>query len=196
MTKDDTYQSHVVTTTPDLPVTLQTAREHLRMDELTVEDNLIRSYIMAATRRIEKEYGMLILTQTVKQYHSGFPDSGMYMLLRLAPGIAVSSIKYIDSEGAEQTWSSDEYSEAIGPGGRCVFPGVGFSYPSGVAEQPDAVTITYTAGFGTAPTSVPDDIQLAILHLMAEMHARRDNPTVSMPQIVDLLMHPYWRPKA
>jgi hypothetical protein len=50
-----TYQGYAVTTAnADLPITMEMVRAHLRLDDITSEDALVQSYLLAAASYVEK----------------------------------------------------------------------------------------------------------------------------------------------
>jgi len=79
---------------------------------------------------------------------------------------AVNSIKYIDTAGANQIWSSAYYdvdtSSIVGR----VMPAYGQTYPA-TRWDINAVTVRFVAGYGTSPADVPRNDQLFLQQAIA-----------------------------
>ena len=195
MTHDLTYTAHQITaTSAELPVTLEIARMHLRNEDLRVDDSLVRGLIRSSERSIEQQYGLALLEQTVVQTHNAFPaSSDTPMLLRIAPLLSVTTIVYIDAAGATQTWSAAEYISGKFNNTAFVIPKSGFSWPTGLASLPNAVTITYEAGFGASAEAVPDQIRQAMLLNIGWLYENREDPTSTMARASENLLRPYYR---
>lgn len=195
MNRDTTYRAyHVETPNAELPVTLEQVRYHLRNEDMHFDDALLTAYIRAAAGYIERVYGLALLTQTIKQYHSEFPSgSNTPLLLRIAPLASITSIVYTDSAGVSQTWTASEYISGRLDLGGFVVPAIGYSWPGSVATLPNAVTVTYSAGFGAKPSTLPFPITQAILYMVADMYTRREDSVVSLPKASEHLLLPWYR---
>ncbi|MBF0358866.1 MAG: hypothetical protein HQL70_09680 [Magnetococcales bacterium] len=153
------------------PVTLAEAKAHLRVDS-AVEDEPITTSILAATGYIDGEDGWLgrsIVTQVWKMMLPGF---GSVIRLPLPPIQSVDSIKYVDLDGASQTLATDQYALTD----REVRPAYNVSWPS-TRVQPDAVTVTFTAGYGLAE-DVPAAIKAAILLHIGSLYQVRESHVI------------------
>lgn len=195
MTNDTTYRAYQVTAkSSELPVTLDMARMHLRNDDLRYDDDYLISVIHAAGAVIEKQYGLALLTQTVKQYHQAFPAcSDTPLLLRIAPLLSVTSIQYVDGAGDTQTWDAAEYNAGHYNQTAFIIPKVGYTWPSGLADTPNAVTITYQAGFGAKASTIPPDIRGALLLMIGSMYENREDSPSTLPMASQNLLMPYYR---
>lgn len=195
MTNDTTYRAHQVTVpNTELPVTLDTARAHLRNEDQRYDDDYIVGIIRAACAMVEKQYGLALLTQTVKQYHQAFPCAASApLLLRIAPLINVTSIEYVDSAGDTQTWNNTEYAAGHYNQTAFIIPKTNFTWPTGLANTPNAVTITYTAGFGTKASNIPNDIRSALLLIIGALYENREDAPSTLPVASQHLLLPYYR---
>lgn len=195
MTIDITYRSHKVTApNTELPVTLDQARMHLRNEDLRYDDDYLKSLIRAAGMAVEKQYGMALLTQTIEQYHQGFPcGPDAPLLLRIAPLLNVTSISYIDSAGDTQTWDSSEYASGHYDQTAFIIPKIGYSWPAASNHLPNSVTVTYTAGFGAKASSVPDNIRSALLLIIGALYENREDSPSTLPMASENLLRPYYR---
>lgn len=195
MQNDSTYKSYkVLAKSAELPAAMALVRQHLRNEDLRFDDDLVASYIRAAAATIERQYGLALLQQTVAQYHSAFPNtSDKPMRLRIAPLLSITSVVYVDSEGAAQTWAADNYTTGHYNGMPILVPKVGVSWPTAKTDAPNAVVITYEAGFGTSSEAVPADIRSAMLLIIAHLYEHRDDPPMSLPRASDILLQPYYQ---
>ena len=160
------------------PLTLDETKAHLRVDT-TDEDALIDRLIAAAVADIDGADGWLnraIMTQTWDLSLDGFPNAGKRQIrVPLPPLQSVSSITYIDTEGATQTLATSVY-DVFGIGGSQpaqIAEAHGESWPS-TRQQPDAVTVRFVAGYGGAAADVPQDIRHALLLIIGHWYARRE----------------------
>ena len=127
------------------PVTLAEAKLHARVDT-SADDSLITALIVAARQECEHIIGRALVTQTWEQVLPAFAVS---MDLDMAPVASITSIKYLDSAGAEQTLANTVYDlieEALPP--RVVLKD-GQSWPDVYAAD-DAVRIRFIAGLAEA----------------------------------------------
>lgn len=148
--------------------TVAEARDQVRVLHDS-EDSLIARYVAAATRHVEDVTGTRLLTQTVLCIADGFADT---MLLPVAPIQAVSAVRYIDGNGAEQLLGTDawlEHRQGLRPR---IARASGASWP-GVQARADAVRIEVIAGYGDA-ADVPEHIGQAILLLVGHWHQNRE----------------------
>jgi len=164
-------------------VTLADAKLHLRVDA-SDEDALIAALIVAATQAAEQEIGRALITQTWTLKLDAFPASAEYIDLFMPPIQSITSITYVDSDGATQTLATPEYTliaDTIRPQ---VAPVT--SWPA-TKTQPSAVVITYVAGYGAAPSNVPESIrQWALMHVGA-MYANRE----SVAEVSNIAVMPF-----
>lgn len=177
----------------DLPISLTDAKAHMRYDDLSQDDNQIQAYIMAATRTVEMVYGMAILTKTIKEYWSKFPCAPTKpLLLRINPVRSVTSVQYMDQNGTLQTWDISEWTSGGYNGSTFIVPKPNYTWPV-TWPVPNAITITYQAGFGAAPADVPLNIAQAIRIMVADMDLKREDTTQSLPRASENLLRPYYR---
>lgn len=192
--REPTYTAYKVTVpNTELPVTLETARMHLRADD-RYDDEYLKGLIVAAASNVEKQYGLALLTQTVAEYHRAFPCApDAPLLLRIAPLLSVTSIQYVDSAGDTQVWNAAEYAAGHYNQAAFIVPKTGFNWPSGLANLPNAVTVTYQAGYGAKASSIPADIRSALLLTIGYLYENREDAPSTLPTAADSLLRPYYR---
>jgi uncharacterized phiE125 gp8 family phage protein len=185
-----------------LPVTLEEARQHLRVDA-SDQDFVINGQIAAATDFVERDLQRALITQTWAQFFSGFVSPMRLAWLPIAtagspPGVPLVDISYIDGDGEQQDFDTSGYSiitDTIGAKIVSLYPA---SWPS-VYSRSDAVTVTYVVGYGDTGAAVPAMIRQAILLMVGEMFdSARENAvagTIAGPvaTTIDRLLWPYRR---
>lgn len=160
-----------ITPPAEPPVSLELARQQCQIDaDITDEDVLIDGMIKAAVDYCERQLGLTLITQE-KQYIGCFSS-----VIELTPNLlSVESIKYVDTEGVEQTLSADQYYNDIASVvGKVIKIG---TYPSTQATHPQPVTINFTCGYGDAD-AVPDSIKQCILMLVGHWYRNRESVSV------------------
>lgn len=181
----------------DLPVSLAEAKRHCRVDcAVTEDDDLIGSFIEAATAHLDGWSGVLgraLMNQTWRQDFSGF--SGC-MRLPLAPCSAIDAITYVDGDSVERTLSDGVYTLLSDARGPFVSLAAGQSWPSAL-RRPDAVSVSFVAGYGAEAGKVPAPLRTAIMMTVAHLYANReavgDGALAALPFGVDALIAPYRR---
>lgn len=176
------------------PVTLAEAKEQVREDG-SDSDTLIAALITAAREYVEERTGRALITQTWSLAMDGPPCGNDAIRLPRPPLQSVTSVVYVDEAGADQTWAVanyrvDTHSEParIALASDAVWP-----IPQFVAG---AVTVTYVAGYGDTPDTVPQAIRQAILLLVGHWYDHRSPEVVGtvvgrVGFTVDALLAPY-----
>ena len=163
-----------------LAVTLAEAKRQLRMEETTADDTLISDVLIpAAYDRAELATQRQLFTATWALKLDAFPCADRIELPR-PPLRSVTSVAYVDTNGDAQTWASSNYlSDAVATPitprcqrGRLALA-YGVSWPS-TRSQINAVTITFSAGYGTATTDLPKLLRQAILLDLTRLYEHRD----------------------
>jgi uncharacterized phiE125 gp8 family phage protein len=163
---------------------------HLRVDSAD-EDSLLPVYISAARRMLEQETSRRLITQTWTLYLDEFPDEEID--LQIGPVQSVSSVKYVDEAGVQQTVSPLDYAldTVTSPG--WVLPTLGKTWPSTRAVA-NAVEVTFVCGYGATGASVPEDLILwMLLHVSHWYENRAATTSQSMNRLpfVARLLDPY-----
>lgn len=182
------------------PIDLALAKAHLRLDTDT-ENTLIDALIRSSREYAEAFTGRPLITQTWDDKRDGFPCDGGPIWLPKSPVSAVSSITYLDTAGATQTWSSSDYRTDLPTGPKAakarITPGHGLSYPSTYGVM-NAVTVRFVCGYGTSGDAVPAPILQAMLLLIGHGYQTREPVmvgvgigAVQVPLSVEQLLWPY-----
>lgn len=139
----DRYTSQTVAPTAE-PISLAQAKRQLRVDG-TDDDILIAGLISAARNYVESQCSVSLVVATYRQTMDAFP-CGDTISLNFPPLVDVTSITYVDTAGATQTLATTVYSVLTSERPGKIKLKYGQSWPS-VRSQPDAVVITFRAGY-------------------------------------------------
>jgi len=180
------------------PVSLADIRAHLRIDH-TLDDEALLAYLNAARLELEGKDGWLnraFITQTWDWRLDAFPCSASrdYLaaydfVVPLPPLQSVTSIKYIDPAGTEQTLASTEYDvDAKSEPGR-IRPAYGKTWPS-IRYVPNAVTVRFIAGYGAGTAAIPGPIRLALIGRTGDFYTNRDTQA-PVPAWIEALLASY-----
>jgi uncharacterized phiE125 gp8 family phage protein len=176
----------VVTEPAIEPVKIETIKLDLRIDaDLTDHDILIGSLISAARRWIERRAKRALITQTLRLALDEWPATDRVVLSR-PPLQSITSIKYYDSAGGDNTFSSSSYfADTDREPGRAVLE-YGESWPSADLRPASAIRIDYVAGFGATEETIPAEYLNAIRMLVAAWYANPESIATSgaVPQPV------------
>lgn len=153
------------------PLSLDDAKDHLGiMADETGEDDKILSYISAARAVVESQSGLQLLTATYDVYFDRFESE---MVIHKSPIQSITSIKYIDTDGVEQTISASDYKLNDVRKFPSIKAAYGKSWPSTRCED-NAVVIRFVSGF-TSSTLVPDQAIHAIKLLIRQWYDSPNN---------------------
>lgn len=168
-----------IVTPPSIePVTLAEAKAHLRVDG-NDEDALINQLIAVARQALDGRDGLLgraLIQQVWKLTHDRFPRA---IEIPLPPLISVDGITYLDADAMTQTIDLGTVTvEGIGDAAPAILrPVSGTTWPE-TYDHPEAIAITFKAGYGTAAANVPAPIKQAMLLDIAHMFENREAVTI------------------
>ena len=158
----------LVTPPTEFPVPLSRAKHHMRVDSCDQND-LILAYIGAATEWAQNYTRRQFVTATFDLFLDRFCP---VILVPRSPLVSVTSVKYLDEGGTEQTVSATDYvvDSASAPGRVTLAEGA--SWP-GIQPVANAVRVRFVAGYGDQD-AVPDGVRAAILLLTAHLYEYRE----------------------
>lgn len=172
-------------------VSLDDAKAHLNVD-FPDDDTLIAAYVEAAIGSLA-HLNRALRPCVYALDRKCFADP---ILLPQPPLVAVESIYYLDTSGAEQPLVTSVYevkTDALGQG--LVRLKDGQSWPA-LRDRPDAVTITFQAGYET----LPGPLRAAVLLIVGALYDQRaeiaTSQVFSLPFGVDALVSTFriWTP--
>lgn len=166
------------------PISLTEAKAQLRL-EISADDDLVTDLIQGAREAVEDITKRQLITATWKLTLDAFPAE---IVLPLPPLQSVSSIKYYDTDGNQQTLSSSLYSvDTQSQPGR-ITPAYGESWPD-TRTINNAVEVNFVAGYGDAGSDVPMKIRQAMLLYITWGYEDREAMKMKPRAIDDLLSH-------
>lgn len=177
------------------PLSLTEAKSHTRV-VWDAEDTDVAAYIKAARVHAEAVTRRAFVQQVWDVFYDAFPgDSRERLELPLPPVVSVDSVKYTDTAGVLQTWDPAEY-QAVLPGGEAPPPATlvpkyadGYGWPS-PKDQPQAVVVRLTCGYGVLGSDVPEPIRQAMRVHVARMYELRDEEAAA-PERVGRILYPF-----
>lgn len=173
------------------PVSVAEVMDSFRGDDASAFTAQATMIIKALTRQAEARTGRALITQTFELIEDAFPCAGIDLCM---PDVqSVVTLKYLDTNGAQQTLSSGLYWLDSDSTPCTVYPVATTPWPNTYA-QINAVRVRFTVGFGDTADKVPDDIRCWII-----AHAIQilENPSGTIDQsfkplpFVDALLDPY-----
>ena len=166
----------------DLPVSLEEAKLHLRVDN-TEEDDLIVSLIeaaaMSATNKANRSFGLTVWEKRL----DAFPEAEIR--LPYSPVVKVSSVKYKDADGDQQTLAAENFKLAAADDNASIAPVV--EWPEGATD----IRVQYLAGYTIGiPSPVRQWMMLHVGHWYRNREAASEKTLVPVP-FGDSLIYPY-----
>lgn len=151
----------VITAPTVEPVTLAEVRAQIGITDATdtASDATITRRITEARQWAEDYMQRAIITQTQEVRLDAFPLGGV-IALPFPNLLSMVSVKYIDSDGAEQTVSSADYVVDTYSLVGNVRPAYGVTWPA-AREEGNAVRIQYTCGYGVSALAAAKTITAA-----------------------------------
>jgi len=151
------------------PITLEFTKSQLNVYHDS-DDTLLQSYIGVARNLVEKRLSRALITQTWDWSFRSFSDE---MFIPLAPLQSITSVSYIDENGATQVLSSAVYDVDVGVEPGIVRLAYSQSWPS-VRDVANAVTIEFVSGYGLNPNNVPFVIRQALVLYVGHLYQNRE----------------------
>lgn len=180
------------TTDPRIPDTLLlTVKQQLRYTSTNL-DKEIHDLIRTAVEMAERYTGRAIFNRTYIYTLKDFPSHSIIYLPR-APLSSLTSITYVDTDGATQTWASTNYNVGTNSLDEIKIELDDDSdYPDVKEDLPEAVTITYVAGYGTKESDLPQWLKQGIVMIASHLFNTREAGSLGdIEKIKESFLHPY-----
>ena len=184
----------LVTAPTGEPLSVQEVKDHLRITH-NDDPGYLGALITTARSYVENHCNRALITQTWDVFLDKFPTcygyvrgdyfAGMEIRVPLPPLQSVTTLKYTDNDGVQQTWSSSNYTVDIKGIIARIVPAYGVSWPI-TRVVPNAVEIRVVVGYGNAST-VPQEIKQAMLLLISHWYENREAVTET-PKSVPWMM--------
>lgn len=155
-----------VITPPNLATLITTADLRAHCNSVAADDALLEGFRSAAHGYAEHYAGRAFGSQTLELALDEFPEGSIE--LPRGPVTSITSVKYIDEDGVEQTldtslYTLDDY------GIQCwVVPAVDTEWPA-IMEVANAVKVRYVAG------DLPGAVRSAMLLTVGHLYANRES---------------------
>jgi uncharacterized phiE125 gp8 family phage protein len=164
----------LVTLPTDEPVSLEDALLYARY-EAGVEDALFESLINLGRQQVENITEHQLNEATFIQYFDGFPVNRCFLLSK-PPLISVTSVKYLDADGAEQTIDPSNYIVHSKNQHRGIVQfKKDYSFPTVRDEQIDSVFIEFVCGYENwSAEGVPETLKTAIKLFVNDVWSHRE----------------------
>jgi uncharacterized phiE125 gp8 family phage protein len=183
------------------PITLATARLHLRLDTIGSppthpDDSLVTALISVARESVENFTELTVAVNDFQMKLDAFPTAEIN--LGTWPVNSITSVTYVDGNGATQTINSADYVLDTFSKPAQIVPAFGKTWPM-VRNQPNAVTVTFEAGYtgDTSPVNneMPKALKQAMLLTITDLYENRGAITTKqnyeIPVAAQYLMIPY-----
>lgn len=173
------------------PITLAEVKSQLRIDQAdNSENDLLDLYIQSARETIEAINGIALITQTWRLTLDRFPggyspwwdgvrdgaigslSTGNRQVAIELPRYPLQAVTSMTVDGAQITVGNIFITDNQQLPGRLVQK-FGSTLPVITNATANAIEIVYTAGYGTTAGTVPADIRLALLQMVAGMYQHR-----------------------
>ena len=175
------------------PITLSEAREHLRNEGLTADDDYINTLITTARKWVENYTSRALINQTWVQSWDEVPGNAVFEIAR-NPLVSITSFQYYDENGDSQsytTYQTDTQSDVA-----ILCPNYNTTFPSVQLGRLNVINLTFVCGYGLTADDVPMDIKHAIKILLAYFYDDNRSgvymdKTIPVPKIVEYLLTNY-----
>lgn len=145
------------------PLQLPQVKKHLEIaDGDANHDEQLQGMIQEAREQVEHDCQVVLISRAVTEKFNWSGDEE-YWQLYYRPVTSVTSITYYDTTNTQQTFSSGLYS--LDADRRRIWLNSNAAWPT-TYDRWDAITITYTAGYGATRESVPQMFKQAMLLLI------------------------------
>ena len=198
-----------VTTQPiQEPISLQEAKEYLRVDDST-DERIVRPFIETARRIAEEHLGRTLMTTTYTFYIDGYDEladplwegvrTGAYLNyyknfvnLPMCPIQSVTSVSTFDDADNETTMASSRYYvDNVREPSRIVLR-QGETFPTALRVA-NAIKVVFVAGYANA-YAVPEPIRMGMLQHIAFLYEHRGDmyeAASPMPPMIKNMYAPY-----
>jgi len=153
------------------PVTTAECKSNLRVQH-AADDDLINSLIAAATDYVSAPNGAINKSLVTESWALTMPSVSGDIDLPITPVQSITTIQYWDTDNATQTLTVSDFTLTSDEDCATLSPNTGITWPSTYVRD-DAVTITFSTGFGDAGSDVPAAIRQAIILIVSHWYESR-----------------------
>lgn len=147
------------------PVTTAELKQHIRVS-FDDDDLVLEGYLASAAAAVEEMTGRALMLQS---WQVQYPAGAECLLLGRTPVVSLTSIAYFDSTDQAQALSVSDFYLLEDTGRAWVQPKASFAWPV-MMTRPDALTITFQAGY----SAVPAPLKSAVLMMAGHLYENRE----------------------
>jgi len=178
--------AYLLNTAPAVePLTIDECKTQCLYD-YTDQDSYFQTLVKVARYYAENYLQRRLINSVWDLVLDGFPICESSLQVGYPPLVSVTSITYVDTAGATQTWSSSKYIVDSSSAPARIALAYNESWPT-TRKIANAVTIRHTSGYGTAATSIPASILHGMKLFVGHLHANRGDQSVEIPETVKAL---------
>jgi uncharacterized phiE125 gp8 family phage protein len=160
------------------PVSIEAIKSHCRISG-PWDDDVLPGFIEAATGYLEQATNTTLRQTEYTLVLDGFP-SGREIKLPRPPAIEVEAVNYIEPDGGSMVLDTADYIvDAASRPGRIVLRS-GLTWPQ-TSNDAAALTIDYSAGYGTLPPILRQGILLLAAYFHEHREAATDRTITELP---------------
>jgi len=152
-------------------ITVAQAKEHLRITH-SDDDDYIEAITLAASEWCEEFQRRVYIQREVVDYLDEFPT---VIRPSKSPLVSVTSLKYYDTDGSQQTYSSSNYRVDINTEPGRITEAYNTNWPD-IRQMTNSITLTYQAGYA-ARADIPEEIKHAVKLLVGHLYENREDVT-------------------
>lgn len=184
----------LVTPPAEEPIDLLEAKLQLRLGpEAHEDDTVIQGLIRMAREHVETVTNRALLAQV---WDAVYPCFAHVLEIPRPPLIGIVSVSYVDTAGATQVVNPSVYQvqRSSGPWAERarVMPVFGQTWPITQPDTLEAVTVRFTAGYGTERDQVPETLRHAMLQFISGHYDDCDEPIAAGGRsLVSRLLSPF-----
>lgn len=157
----------LITAPASEPITVAEVKAPGRIDA-TEDNGYLADLIVGARKEAEQHTNRALLTQTWEWVADGLPPT---IELGRCPLASITSIKYLDDAGVEQTLAAANYRADLESEPARITPAYGKTWPSTYGVS-NAVRVRFVAGWATR-AAVPESIRHKLKVLCLDRYDRR-----------------------
>ena len=171
------------------PVGLREAKKQVAVAQsIDLHDEQLGFLIKTAREKVEHDTGIIASTGSFVLALDCWPYSEDFLKIRERPITSITSIAYLDTAGASQTWSSANY--AIDTARNVIWRAYDVSWPDTRSTR-NAVTVTFVAGYSTPLTVMQRFKQAMLLFIQSEWTGTRENEPAYEALIASMMRNTY-----
>jgi uncharacterized phiE125 gp8 family phage protein len=170
------------------PISTDEAKDQLRIRD-NDEDALIGRMITAAREYVEAFTSRSTVNRTNVWTLDKFPAETILYVPR-PPLSSVTTFKYYDTGGTQQTWASANYTEDTASTPGRISTAYNVDWPT-IRDVIDAVEITYVAGYGATGSTVDETLRICVAMYVVDLFEHRGSQSeirITPNEAIDSLM--------